>query len=226
MYEFRAATLQDAVRLAVRGPVLEAKRLAKRPARYDFAGRMRLGSVLFVGEGNFSFALAMARLPRAPTRTFVATAYEAESDLTDAARRNAAHLTQLGATVRTEVDATRLSASFGRRRFRTIVFQFPNVASRAALYGQNPKHVLMTRFLKSSRGHLERGGAVAVSTVDSPFYEGSFKMEEAARKVGLAAPEIYDFNPDAIRGYAHQNTADGDSALDGHDAFATFVFHA
>ncbi|PIQ24523.1 hypothetical protein COW64_18625 [bacterium (Candidatus Blackallbacteria) CG18_big_fil_WC_8_21_14_2_50_49_26] len=60
--------------------------------------------------------------------------------------------------------------------------------------------------------------------MDSPFYEGAFKMDEAARKAGFAAPEIYTFNPKDYPGYTHQNTANEESAADGHTAFATFVF--
>ena len=226
MYEFRAATLQDAVRLAVRSPAPETKRLAKRSAAFDFASRMRGGPVLFVGEGNFSFALAMARLPGTDTRALVATAYEPDRDWTDAARGNARRLADLGVAVRADVDATRLTDTFGARRFDTIIFQFPNVASHAPLPGQNPNHILVTRFLKSCRPHLRERGMAIVSTVDNPFYEGAFKMNEAARKAGFDAPDIHDFDPSAIRGYVHQNTADAESALSEHDAFATFVFRA
>lgn len=81
-------------------------------------------------------------------------------------------------------------------RFRTIIFQFQNVASREALLGQNSKHVFATRFLKSSRAHLKSGGLVVISTADSPFYEGAFKMEDTARKAGFAEPDICTFNPE------------------------------
>lgn len=60
--------------------------------------------------------------------------------------------------------------------------------------------------------------------MDSPFYEGAFKMDEAARKAGFAAPAIYTFDPKDYPGYTHQNTANEESAADGHTAFATFVF--
>jgi hypothetical protein len=68
------------------------------------------------------------------------------------------------------------------------------------------------------------GGLVIISTVDSPFYEGAFKMNEAARKAGFAAPTIYTFDAKDYPGYTHQNTANEESAADGHTAFATFVF--
>jgi hypothetical protein len=82
----------------------------------------------------------------------------------------------------------------------------------------------VTRFLKSAQDHLKSGGLVVISTVDSQFYEGAFKMDEAARKSGFAAPAIYTFAPNDYPGYTHQNTANEESAADGHTAFATFVF--
>ena len=77
-----------------------------------------------------------------------------------------------------------------------------------------------------SSGHLKPGGLVVISTVDSPFYEGAFKMNEAAEKAGFARPDIYTFYPKDYPAYSHQNTADEESALDEHTAFATFVFSA
>jgi predicted membrane-bound spermidine synthase len=185
---------------------------------------MRAGSVLFVGEGNLSFALTISRKPRVPRPSILATVYEAEEKLTDTAYENAKKLLNFGCSVKTGVDAMRLADSIGKLQFRTIIFQFPNVASRDPSYGQNPNHILVTRFLKNARNHLKPGGLVVISTVDSPFYEGAFKMDEAARKAGFAAPAIYTFDPKDYPGYTHQNTANEESAADGHTAFATFVF--
>lgn len=224
MYEFRGATLKDAVHQALRYPALSTKTLAKVAAKFDFTARMRMGSVLFVGEGNLSFALTMSRKPRVPTSSILATVYEAEEDLTDTAYGNARQLLKIGCSVKTGVDATQLANTIGKRQFRTIIFQFPNVASRDPRYGQNPNHVLVTRFLKSARNHLKPGGLVVISTVDSPFYEGAFKMDDAAPKAGFAAPDTYTFDPKEYPEYTHQNTANEEAATDGHTAFATFVF--
>ena len=65
---------------------------------------------------------------------------------------------------------------------------------------------------------------VVISTVDSAFYEGAFKMDEAARKAGFTAPGIYTFDPKDDPGYTHRNTANKESAADGHTAFASFDF--
>ena len=224
MYEFRGATLQAAVHQALWYPALSVKKLAKVALKFDFTAHMRAGSVLFVGEGNLSFALTISRNPRVPRPSIVATVYEAEEELTDTAYENAKKLLNLGCSVKTGVDAMRLADSIGKRQFRTIIFQFPNVASRDPSYGQNPNHILVTRFLKNARNHLKPGGLVVISTVDSPFYEGAFKMDEAARKAGFAAPAIYTFDPKDYPGYTHQNTANEESAADGHTTFATFVF--
>lgn len=218
----------DAVQQAVGrdAVVIEEKKLNKTTQKFNFAARARLGNALFVGEGNFSFALALARLKGVSPSSLLATAHEDETDLCDTAYDNAAKLVKLGVQVKTGVDAACLSKTIGQHRFRTIIFQFPNVASREALYGQNPNHVLVTRFLKSSRAHLKSGGLVVISTVDGPFYEGAFKMDDAAKKAGFAEPDIYTFNPKDYPAYSHQNTADEESAINEHAAFATFVFSA
>ena len=224
MYEFRGATRQAAIHQALRYPALSVKKLAKVASKFDFSARIRAGGVLFVGEGNLSFALTLAKKPRVTTSSILATVYETEEELTDTAYENAKKLLNLGCSVKTGVDATRLADSIGKRQLRTIIFQFPNVASRDPRYGQNPNHVLVTRFLKNARNHLKPGGPVIISTVDSPFYESAFKMDETVRKAGFAAPAIYTFDPKDHPGYTHQNTANEESAADGHTAFTTFVF--
>jgi hypothetical protein len=230
MYEFRGRSLVEAVRLAVAddrrvgAADLSVKKLVKGRGFYPFGQKAAAGSVLFLGEGNFSFALSLARLRGVEPSGLTATCYEPEDALGDAAYGNAQKLIRLGAHVRTGIDATKLSETFSQQRFRLIIFQFPNVASREALYGQNPNHVMVTRFLKSAKDKLTRTGEIVISTVDSPFYEGAFKLHEAAQKAGLSAPVVYDFDPSRFAGYAHQNTENEGSALQHHDTFATFAF--
>ena len=119
MYEFRGVSLQDAVHQALQYPDLSTKKLAKVAAKFDFTARLRMGGVLFVGEGNLSFAMTMSRKPRVPASSI---------------------------------------------------------------------------------------------------------MQRCTRKAGFATPAIYTFDPKDYPGYTHQNTANEESAADGHTAFATFVF--
>lgn len=236
MYEYRGKNLSEAVSNAVRGnsllkfDVLEfpqslgTKKIEKRSDHYPFKQNLKNGTTLFVGEGNFSFSLNLARMKSVKTAQIVSTSYEPENDLDDLAYQNAQSLMNLGVTVKTNVDATKLENTFSSRRFDRIIFQFPNVASRSSIYGQNPNHTLITRFLKSAKDHLKAFGEIVISTVDSPFYEGAFKMDDAAKKAGYQLPEIFDFDPDQYSGYIHQNTDNDESALEKHDTFATFVF--
>ncbi|AXX98056.1 class I SAM-dependent methyltransferase [Profundibacter amoris] len=236
MYEYRGKTLSEAVSNAVRGnslpkfDVLEfpqslgTKKIEKRSDHYPFKRNLKNGTTLFVGEGNFSFSLNMARARLVKASQFISTSYESENDLDDLAYQNAQSLISLGVTVKTNVDATKLKDTFGNRRFDRIIFQFPNVASRSSIYGQNPNHTLITRFIKNAKDHLKALGEIVISTVDSPYYEGAFKMDDAAKKAGYQPPEIFDFDPDQYSGYIHQNTDNDESALESHDKFATFVF--
>ena len=187
MYEFRGRSLErlfvwPSVASNRLWPLIYTSRNWQRGAVSNpFGLEVAAGLALLVGEGNFSFALSLARLRAVEPSGLTATSYEPEEALSETAYDNAQKLIRLGARVRTGIDGTRLSDTFPQKHFRLIVFQFPNVASREALYGQNPNHVMVTRFLKSSRDHLARNGEIVISTVDSPFYEGAFKMHEAAQ---------------------------------------------
>jgi len=60
--------------------------------------------------------------------------------------------------------------------------------------------------------------------VDSPYYHGVFKFDEAALFAGFEVPWSCRFDQGMFPEYAHVNTNDDDSALDKHDSFATWVF--
>ena len=192
--------------------------------RFDFVGQVAKDATLLVGEGNLSFSLSLTGFERIKPTLLTATTFAALRDLTTAGKENAAKLRTRGATVYHGVDATRLRAFFGNKGFHTIVFQFPNVASRTPIRGHNPNFVLIRRFLASAAGQLLSGGSVLISAVDSPHYRGAFNFEQAAKDTGFALPEIYPFDPDDFPGYVHTMTHEDESALDGHKRFATWVF--
>ncbi|MDD9901012.1 MAG: class I SAM-dependent methyltransferase [Alphaproteobacteria bacterium] len=189
-----------------------------------FISRMKSGDLLFVGEGNLSFALGISKIPHINPSRITATTYEDEKEISEYTKKNAYGLWKSGATVVHGVDAGNIQKHFPYREFDTIVFQFPNTGSRLAVEGRNPNFILLRNFLKSAAKCLKRGGNVLVTAVDSPYYQGAFQFGEAAASAGFRKPETYPFDPGKLSGYIHTNTNDESSAIDGYDTFCTWVF--
>ena len=234
-YEFRGKNITEAVSRTIRAfgrpnhftsaisAGFDAKAIQKQLLAFDFSELVHGGPVLFVGEGNLSFSHHLAKFAGLTRRNIVATVYENAESLSAAIRKIATSLRQLGARVIASADATDLAETFRKERFVGIVFQFPNVGSRTPFYGQNPNHVLATRYLKSAINFLTHDGVAIITTVDSPFYEGAFKIGKAATKAGYDLPRIFDFDPTDFPNYTHQNTANDESAIEQYDEFATWV---
>jgi 25S rRNA (uracil2634-N3)-methyltransferase len=123
------------------------------------------------------------------------------------------------------VDAQKIDILFGKDFFEFVVFQFPNVGSRQPKHGRNPNHILLRRFLKSAANATKVGGQICVTTINSPYYDGSFSVDEAAHWARLPKPVAHRFNPKRFPNYEHVNTRDqADSAISSSDNFVTFVF--
>jgi hypothetical protein len=189
-----------------------------------FVSQVEQGDTLFVGEGNLSFALNIAKTPGITASNLVATTYEETSDLSEEAQQNTELLNRSGASVMNNIDATKLDQYFPHQKFDTIIFQFSNAGSREPEYGRNPNYILIRDFLKSAAFCLEPKGKILITAVDSPHYQGAFKFEEAAEKAGYRIIGAYPFDPESFPGYGHTNTNDDDSALEKHDDFKTWIF--
>ena len=183
-----------------------------------------LEKTLLVGEGNFSFAKCLLLKPRSGITSMTATTFDDPRSLPADAQDNIATLKQLGASILYNIDAMKLNNFFHREDFDTIIFQFPNVGSRDPKYGHNPNHILLRRFLKSSRNLLKLDGKIIVTTVDNPHYEGAFQYDKAAQFAGLTQPERYGFDPEMFPEYSHTNTHDDQSAISHHQNFVTLIF--
>jgi len=182
-----------------------------------------LQNTLFLGEGNLSFAKSLLFLPCGIT-TMTATTFEKFAELSEEAKDNAVILHCHGAKVMHDADATNLNKSIRKRKYDTMVFQFPNVGSRDPKHGQNPNHIMIRRFLKNAREHLSPDGKILITAVDTPYYDGIFRFEDAARFAGYKITGIYPFDPSMFRGYSHTNTLDDESAIKDHGRFLTRVF--
>lgn len=189
-----------------------------------FVSQVQQGDTLFVGEGNLSFALSIAKTPGITASNLVATTYEETSDLSEEAQQNAELLKRSGASVMNSIDATKLDQYFPHQKFDTIVFQFPNAGIREPEYSRNPNYILIRDFFKSATSCLASNGKILITAVDSPHYQGAFQFEEAAEKAGYRIIGSYPFDQESFPGYSHTNTNDDDSALEKHDEFKTWVF--
>jgi 25S rRNA (uracil2634-N3)-methyltransferase len=179
-----------------------------------------------VGEGNLSFALCIAeKLDKLSRRAICATTFELSDAWSETTKSNARKLAGLGCKVMDGVDAQKVDILFGKAVFGLVIFQFPNVGSRQPKHGRNPNHVLLRRFLKSAANAAKAGGQICVTTINSPYYDGSFSVDEAAHWAGLPKPVAHRFDPKRFSNYDHVNTRDqAESAVSTSDKFVTFVF--
>ncbi|WP_171904793.1 class I SAM-dependent methyltransferase [Hoeflea olei] len=204
---------------------LELKRTLDRKTPFDFPAKVKAGRVLLVGEGNLSFSLALARKVGVSATNMISTTFETVAEYSEATVGNAIALRRLGVTVVPGVDARNLTNWFGRGKFGSIVFQFPNVGSRNPLHGRNPNHILVRRFLESASEHLVDDGVVAITAVNSPHYDGAFDVDGAAERNQYDIPVAHPFYFSDYPGYTHVKTKDdGSGALDAGDEFVTFAF--
>ncbi len=178
-------------------------------------GRVLSGkNALFVGEGNFSFTLALARMENVDARRFVASTDASNVSLSSLGRRNVSDLVARGIRVRFRVDATRLLRSFGDGRFDLVVFQFPHSGLRPVANRRNPNHTLIRSFLSSATNVIKPDGRVAVTTIESPHYIGGFDFVEAARRAKMMCINQFSFDPRLYPGYVHEVTTNVNQRVD------------
>lgn len=200
--------------------LLEQKR---RP--FDFAAMTRIGKCVFVGEGDLSFARALARDAKSCAEHIIATTFEAERSVCPAGRRNARSLSDLGAKVLHGVDARHLDDRNLPAMAELIAFQFPNTGTRRSVHGRTDNHILLRRFLRAAASRLKLTGRIAVTLVNSPHHLGAFDPTSAAEWAGCEVVEVLPFYRSAWSGYGHVNTNDAsESALAKYRSCSTWVF--
>lgn len=192
---------------------------------FDFAAMTRAGACVLVGEGDLSFARALARDPKSRSANIIATTFEAESRVCPAGRTNARSLIDLGATVLHGVDARHLDDRRLPIMAELIAFQFPNTGTRRSVHGRTDNHILLRRFLRAAAWRLKATGRIAVTLVNSPHHLGAFDPPAAAEWAGCEAVEVLPFYRSAWSGYGHVNTNDAsESALTKYRSCSTWVF--
>lgn len=224
-FDYRVSA-RDLAWLKLKHAILRLKRALDRDEPFDFLGRTGNGELLLVGEGNLSFSAALLHRKPQLGKRITATTFETETSWNRRTSGNASFLRQMGARVHGSVDATKLEDHVRNKLFELIVFQFPNVASRVPRYGRNPNHILIKKFLRSASRHLTSSGCVAVTVVNSSFYDGAFDMDGAAKDSGLEKPVAHPFFFADYPNYSHVNTLTDDSAIEKSADCVTFVFNS
>ena len=197
---------------------------AKRRA-FEFVDATRRGRCVLIGEGDLSFALAIARDPKAQAENIIATTYETERNLNLTTSANAVSLTATGARVLHGIDACRLDDSRLPNRAELVAFQFPNTGTRRSVYGRTDNHILVRRFLRAARIRLSANGVIIVTIVNNSHHLGAFDLSAAASWADCEVIENLPFYRSVWLGYSHVNTnKPHESALSNYRSCSTWVF--
>ncbi|KAJ1969469.1 hypothetical protein H4R35_006131 [Dimargaris xerosporica] len=180
-------------------------------------------TILLVGEGNFSFAHAVAKV-LGSGHHIVATAFDTEKTVLakygDDAQVHLDGLRGLGGQVLFGIDATKLQASkpLRARRFSHIVFNFPHTGSGIKDQDRNVREnqLLIAGFLQSAVDFLtdpaafpETDNAVGqiqiVTKTGAPYDLWKVKFLGNSLRV-VRWEKSYPFVPSLYPGYEHRRT--------------------
>lgn len=148
-------------------------------------------AVLTVGDGDFSYSLALARIlkPQQSKSTVIATSYESRETLQETYPRcedYSRELESLGAKTYFNVDATKLAKTLpvgGEMKFDRICWNFPCTAIANGQDGQNDamekNKDLVRQFVKDAKELLSECGEILICHKSKPPYN-QWELESVA----------------------------------------------
>ncbi|MBB6498857.1 Rossmann-like fold-containing protein [Pedobacter cryoconitis] len=193
---------------------------------------------LFLGESDFSYALAFANKHPELASSMTATTYESESDLQDmdfytTMSANKFELLMLGVEVAHSVDATDFSSWPDATQIEHIYFSHPHTQSRKT--GEHTSNVLKGLFQESTKVlpknakiHIarvwKRDGGTVESGIESMY--GFTKVLDKDKDVKGTWELIgkHKFSSERYPGYKHTMTKGGGTAGVTKHGSAEFVF--
>ncbi|KAI9025981.1 hypothetical protein CLU79DRAFT_682849, partial [Phycomyces nitens] len=183
--------------------------------------------ILLVGEGNFSFARALAeKYLTEGSENMVATCFDSEEIVFkkygEEVKDNVAYIEALGGKVLYGVDATQLDKCKGIRHdlFSRIVFNFPHAGSGIKDQNRNVRanQELMSAFFASAAPRLTDGKQKGVAEKE-PLAHGEihvsmktckpynlWAVRNLAKSGNLATKTTFKFHPEDYPGYEHRRT--------------------
>ncbi|KAI8914230.1 hypothetical protein EDD86DRAFT_231639 [Gorgonomyces haynaldii] len=191
-------------------------------------------NILFIGEGNFSFAWAVCE-QLGTGEHLVCTCFDSEKVLKEKyedAIGNIEQLQFMEAQILYGVDCTKLEsfASLKRRRFSKIIFNFPHVGKGIKDQDRNIRanQELIQGFFESAQLLLEEKGEIYVTLKSGEPYD-SWNIKNIAKSCELRCTRSFFFEPSDYPGYQHRRTigfSEGLSAADNSEISnsKTFIF--
>ncbi|KAI8901966.1 hypothetical protein BC833DRAFT_575183 [Globomyces pollinis-pini] len=185
--------------------------------------------VLFIGEGNFSFALSLAdKIHRADS--FVCTAFDSKSITVEKypeSAENIQALEDMEGQVLFEVDGSKLTkdSRLKQKKFDYIIFNFPHVGLGIKDQDQNilANQTLLgafflesTNFLTSESNGDNQDGQIVV-TLKSGLPYDLWDVKQIAKDAGYVLDRSCEFKPDDFPGYAHRRTIGFDKKVSNPD---------
>lgn len=173
-------------------------------------------TILLVGEGNFSFSLALAEMIHGGFEMHCTT-FDSEEIMLQKypqSQEITSSLLEIGATVHYKVDGTELTKHLKKKRFSKIIFNFPHVGKGIKDMHRNilANQELIRGFLVSASEHLtstERGdecnGEIYLSVKTGEPYD-SWMLKSLYASAGLVCKRSFEFVPADYPGYEHRRT--------------------
>lgn len=181
--------------------------------------------ILLVGEGNFSFALALCRNLESGSGVF-ATAFDGEAlckkKYPDLEEIREEIDSKFNGTTLFGVDATRLhKVREFRGSFNKIVWNFPHIGGGKKDVEESTidhRQLLATFFASSQKCLVEEGAANIHVALKAGEPYSSWKVVQLARSCGLDLQGVVQFSLDAFPGYAHRRTRGYDERFSAKDS--------
>ena len=180
--------------------------------------------VLLLGEGDFSFALSLAKqVETKQLSRITATSYDNESTVKekypDSGEKNINDLKNTGVQVLHGVDAKNVSSSLGGK-FTAIVFNFPFVPSPHG--DPKPTIEMLKGFFASIDASLDKGDEIFITT--KQYWHSRFHTTKLAEEAGFTQSEELPFKAQAFPGYTHKQTHQNKSPGNTEQSSTTLVY--